>query len=404
MQVLEPLWVKTFSADTYACIKGRGIHALLRKMRRRLLENGENMTYCLKIDIRKFYPSINHDILKAVVRRKIKDPDVLWLLDDIIDSAEGVPIGNYISQYYANLYISDFDHDLKTLFGLKGNERVLEAYAGIYAERYRHAYGGTGETDAELAARFKASAAAFSEYFRYADDQAIFSGDKIFLSLLLDWIGLYYAREKKLEIKDNWQIFPVASRGVDFVGYVTYPTHCLVRKRNKQGLCRELAKLRKAGLPEDEIRLRVASRMGFMVHCNSIHLFNKLGMKKFSDIKPNQGKLTGTKYHIDQVLNREIHLTAFEVGKSKINDDDMLTLQYEILERLRDQNGTELVDDGGQPVFGWVKHITFTGSKALINQLEGVELTEPVAAKIIKQPIGDGKRCFYKLVDPDTNI
>ncbi len=79
----------------------------------------------------------------------------------------------------------------------------------------------------------------------------------------------------------------------------------------------------------------------------------------------------------------------------------MLTLQYEIYEPLTDEQGT-VVDDDGQPVYGWVKHITFTGSKALMRQLDGVELPEPVAAKIIKQPIGnDGKRCFCSIVDPD---
>ena len=123
-------------------------------------------------------------------------------------------------------------------------------------------------------------------------------------------------------------------------------------------------------------------------------------MKKFSDIKPKQGKLTGGKYHIDTILNREIHLTAFDISQSKY-DGDMLTLQYEIYEDLEDEQG-KVIDDDGNPVKGWVKHITFTGSKALMRQLDGVDLTEPVAAKIIKQPIGsDGRRCFYSIVDPD---
>ena len=123
-------------------------------------------------------------------------------------------------------------------------------------------------------------------------------------------------------------------------------------------------------------------------------------MKKLSDIKPKQGKLTGGKYHIDTILNREIHLTGYDISKSKY-DGEMLTIQYEIYEQLEDNSG-KIVDDDGNPVMGWVKHITFTGSKALMRQFDGVELTEPVAAKIIKQPIGsDGKRCFYSIVDPD---
>ena len=65
------------------------------------------------MDVRKFYPSIDHSILKQIIRRKIKDRDLLWLLDTIIDSAEGVPIGNYLGQYFANLYLSEMDQWLK---------------------------------------------------------------------------------------------------------------------------------------------------------------------------------------------------------------------------------------------------------------------------------------------------
>lgn len=357
MQVLEPVWTPQFTSDTHACIRGRGIHSLLRQLRTDLRRDPDGTRYCLKIDVCKFYPSIDHGILKQVIRRKLKDPDVLWLLDGIIDSASGVPIGNYISQYFANLYLSELDHLLKEDVGV----------------RY---------------------------YYRYADDIVLLSDSKEYLSGVLVYINHYLNDSRLLTLKSNFQIYPVESRGIDFVGYVTYHTHCLARKRNKQGLCRELAALRKKGLPDEEIRLRVASRMGFMKHCDSNHLLKILGMKKFSDIKPKQGKLTGGKYHIDTILNREIHITAFDVSQSKY-DGEMLTLQYEIYEQMEDEQG-KVIDDEGNPVMAWIKHITFTGSKALIRQLDGVELTEPVAAKIIKQPIGtDGKRCFYSIVDPD---
>lgn len=94
MQILEPIWHKCFNADTYACVKGRGIHSLLRKLRRDLYKDPDGTRYCFKMDVKKFYPSITHSVLKEVVRQKIKDPDLLWLIDDIIDSADGVPIGN----------------------------------------------------------------------------------------------------------------------------------------------------------------------------------------------------------------------------------------------------------------------------------------------------------------------
>lgn len=363
MQVLEPIWTPQFTADTHACIKGRGMHSLLRKLREDLRNDPEGTAYCLKLDVRKFYPSIDHDKMKAVVRRKIKDPEVLWLLDGIIDSAPGVPIGNYISQYFANLYLSELDHLLKEVAGV----------------RY---------------------------YYRYADDMVLLAGDKPtlhgWLVLINDWLN----EERRVDLKSNYQVFPVESRGIDFVGYVTFHTHCLARKKNKQGLCRELAKLRKAGVPEAEIMLLTASRAGFMLHCDSKHLFKVLNMKKFSDLVPKtSGNLTGTKYHVDAILNREIHLTGYKLAPSKHNSEPCLTLQYSIEEPLTetgpDGQSRPVIDDAGQPVTDWVEHITFTGSQALIRQLEGVEITEPLRAKLIKQPIGDGKRCFYKLVDPD---
>lgn len=83
------------------------------------LKDVENTRYCLKIDVKKFYPSIDHDVLKQIVRRKIKCPDTLALLDQIIDSAAGVPIGNYLSQYFANLFLAYFDHWIKEEVGVK---------------------------------------------------------------------------------------------------------------------------------------------------------------------------------------------------------------------------------------------------------------------------------------------
>lgn len=362
MQVLEPIWTPQFTADTHACIKGRGIHSLHKKLREDLAADHEGTKYCFKLDVSKFYPSIDHDILKSVLRRKIKDPSVLWLLDGIIASAPGVPIGNYISQYFANLYLSELDHLIKEVAGV----------------RY---------------------------YYRYADDIVVLAGDKPTLHGVCVFINHYLNTERKLSMKGNYQIFPVESRGIDFVGYVTYHTHSLARKRNKKGLCREVAKLRKQGVPEPDIMLRTASRVGFMVHCNSKHLLNILGMKKFSELVPaKSGNLTGTKYHIDTILNREIHLTGYTVAPSKHNSEPCLTLQYEIeeplMEVMADGSSRQVIDDEGNAVKGWVQHITFTGSQALIRQLDGVEITEPLRAKIIKQPI-ERNRCFYKIVDPD---
>lgn len=223
MNVLEPIFVSTFTADTYSCIKKRGIHKVKDKLESDL-KDIEGTKYCLKLDIKKFYPSIDHDVLKALLRRKFKDKDLLWLLDEIIDSAPGLPIGNYLSQYLANFYLTYFDHWIK--------EEKQKKY-----------------------------------YYRYADDIVILDSDKSKLHELLKEIKNYLS-ELKLEVKENYQVFPVQARGIDFVGYVFYHTHVLIRKSIKQNFARKLSRN-----PE---HLSKPSYLGWLGHCNAKHLTKKL--------------------------------------------------------------------------------------------------------------------------------
>jgi len=233
MNVLEPIWVSVFTEDTYSCIKNKGIHAAAIKVKKALREDPDSTKYCLKLDIRKFYPSIDHDILKGIIRRKIKDKRLLWLLDEIIDSAEGVPIGNYLSQYFANLYLAYFDHWLKEV------------------KKIRY-------------------------YYRYADDIVILTSDKPQLHILLNDIREYLG-DLKLEVKKNWQIFPVASCGIDFVGYVFFHTHTRMRKSIKKTFCRKVAKLSKReNLTEAYYKQSICPWWGWAKYCDSKNLINKL--------------------------------------------------------------------------------------------------------------------------------
>lgn len=97
MNIMEPIWKSIFIKQTYSSIKNRGIHACAKDVRFALDNFPKETRYCLKLDIHKFYPSIDHEILKKIIRIKIKDNRLLKLLGDIIDSAPGVPIGNYLS-------------------------------------------------------------------------------------------------------------------------------------------------------------------------------------------------------------------------------------------------------------------------------------------------------------------
>ncbi len=220
MNKLEPVFNSLFTADTYSCIKNRGIHSALGSVTKALKDKSGN-TYCLKLDIQKFYHSVDNDILKSLLRRKFKDRDLLWLLDEIIDSSKGLPIGNYLSQYFANFYLTPFDR------WIKQNMRVVR-------------------------------------YSRYMDDMIFFSDSKQFLHKLLADIKLFLLKELNLTVKKNYQIFEIAVRGLDFVGYVSFKDYILSRKSIKQGYIRMMIKNRN---PASE-----ASYMGWFKHCNSINL------------------------------------------------------------------------------------------------------------------------------------
>ncbi len=237
INILEPIYVRQFTADTYSCIKGRGIHACANAVKRMLREDPEGTRYCLKIDIRKFYPNINHDILKQLHRHIIKDRRVLAWLDELIDSTEGetgIPIGNDPSRYFSNFYLSPLDHWLK-------EKKHVKYYA------------------------------------RYMDDIVIFGASKDELHALLREMREFLT-SLKLEIKDNYQVFPTDARGVDFVGYVFRHTHTRLRKSVKQNLARKVALLNRKGhrVSERDYRNAIAPWWGWAKHCNAIHLIQTL--------------------------------------------------------------------------------------------------------------------------------
>lgn len=170
----------------------------------------ENCIYCLKIDIKHFYPSIDHDILKQKYRHKFKDKDLLWILDEIIDSVEtatkedilylyggntppaahiGIPIGNYLSQYNGNFYLSDFDHWVKEVKHIK-------------------------------------------YYFRYMDDMVFISKYKEALQLLLQEIKDYLWQYNKLKLKNNYQIYPLNKRCLDFIGFKFYTNKTILLRKS----------------------------------------------------------------------------------------------------------------------------------------------------------------------------
>lgn len=113
-------------------------------------------------------------------------------------------------------------------------------------------------------------------YYRYADDMVILAPNKPFLHGLLSEIDKYMSERLKLRLKGNYQVFPVEARGIDFVGYVFYHTHTLMRKSIKKRLCRKAAQLGKKNIPEKEYRRKIAPWIGWAKHCDTKHLLKKV--------------------------------------------------------------------------------------------------------------------------------
>jgi RNA-directed DNA polymerase len=134
LNVIGPILVNTFTADTYACIVGRGVHKAGEALKRALRSEIETKYY-LQIDIKKFYPTVDHDVLKMQLRRKFKDNDLLWLLDLIIDSAPGLPIGRYLSQILSNFYLTGLDHWVKEKLSTKYYFRYVDDLLFLGADK-----------------------------------------------------------------------------------------------------------------------------------------------------------------------------------------------------------------------------------------------------------------------------
>ena len=230
MRVLEPIWSGLFIADSYACLPGRGIHSGSR----RTMGFVRKFKYCLKMDVRKFYPSVDHDVLFAIVQKKIKCPDTLRLLKNIIYSVpdgKNVPIGNYTSQWMGNLYLNELDQFLK-------HEHHVKAY------------------------------------IRYCDDFLIFHDDKKYLGRIAKIIEDFLASKLKLSMS-KCDLFPV-SRGVDFLGYRHFPDHILLRKSTATRMKRRLrvlpALLAKCRITAEQYRSTLASITGWLKWSNSRNL------------------------------------------------------------------------------------------------------------------------------------
>lgn len=238
MLQIEKIFMGVFCFHTCASIKKRGI-GQASKLVDKYMKNKLDTQYCLKIDVSKFYPNINHEILKKLLRRKFKDKALLKLLDMIIDSypgEKGVPIGSYLSQFLANFYLAYFDHWLKEKMGVKF-------------------------------------------VVRYMDDIVIFHYSNTYLHWLVRKMDEYLKSTLDLKIKANWQVFPTEIRGVDFVGYRHFYKYKLLRKSTCKKFKKKMREIKEKQDSGNLINYRdwcsANSYIGWLTWCDSWRLFEK---------------------------------------------------------------------------------------------------------------------------------
>jgi hypothetical protein len=224
MNILKPILCNLMIENTYACIEGRGqLKASLKCSKYVRMNN-----YCLKCDVRKFYPSINQHLLSKMFHRIIKDRKFMAILDDIIFSFEGghnCPIGNYCSQWFGNFYLTKLDnyilHELKC-----------------------------------------------GDYERYCDDFLLFSNDKSYLNECKKKIKAFLHNELDLEFSKS-DLFHV-KQGVDFVGYRHFGDYVLIRKSTSKRIKKRISKintqLSQGRYNKKRIQGQLASAHGILKH------------------------------------------------------------------------------------------------------------------------------------------
>ena len=291
MNVVDAHLRKRFIRTTGASIKERGTHDLMKCVQKDMLADPEGTAYCYKFDVRHFYDNVKPDFVMWCFRRVFKDEILLTLLEHFMHLLpEGISFGLRSSQGAGNLLLSVFlDHYLKDKYSV------------------RH-------------------------FYRYCDDGVVLGKTKAELWKIRDIIHERLL-QIDLEIKPNEKVFPTAE-GIDFLGYVIYPDHVMLRKRIKQKFARKMHEV-KSKRRQQELK---TSFYGMAKHACCGNLFNKLTgkeMKSFKDLnvayKPEDGKkrFAGAVVSIRELVNLPIVVKDFELGVKTSQGEDRCVVSIE---------------------------------------------------------------------------
>lgn len=246
---LNEIFDKKFIFDSLSCRLGKGTHKgtlRLRKMIRKVSVNGFKPCFALKMDIKRFFDSVNHNMLKVLLRERILDDKALKIIDAIIDSFHtrvgangkvGMPLGNVTSQLFANIYLHELDLFIKDCL----------------REKY---------------------------YLRYCDDFLILSDNESHLCSLIDPISEFLRKILRLEIHPKKLTIRKLSQGIDFVGYVLFDKYTLLRNRTKKRLRNRLIEANEdflnGKITTATLDQKLQSHLGILSHADQFNLSQSL--------------------------------------------------------------------------------------------------------------------------------
>jgi len=242
-QILNPIFEAGFISASFSCREGYGTHKgveFLQRTLRKASKNGKIPCFALKCDIKKFFDTIDHNVLLATLKKKIRDDATLWLLGQIISSFasnysvlginKGVPIGNLTSQLFANIYLNELDRFIKQ----------------------------------ELKIKY---------YLRYTDDFLIISESKEYLENIVPKIVNFLEENLLLRIHKEKTKIRKTNQGVDFLGYVVFQKHRLVRTKTKKRIMKKfkirIKEYNRGIISRNSLLQSLQSYLGFLSHADT---------------------------------------------------------------------------------------------------------------------------------------
>lgn len=250
VMVMQPTLMRGMYHWSCASIPGRGTSHAMEYVRRVIRDDARGTKYVCKVDVKKFYPSISHKKLIWALARRIKDKRFLKLVYDVLETcSQGLAIGYFLCQWLANFYLESLDRHTVTLPGVK-------------------------------------------YMVRYMDDIILMGPNKKKLHKARKEIDSFLQKKLGLRLKENWQVFPLKSRMIDFVGFRFSRNHIILRKRNFLRLTRQARKVLKKQQADKRVPFRMASgllsRIGQLKHCNShnirVKYIDPIRIKKLKEV------------------------------------------------------------------------------------------------------------------------